>query len=407
MTPGPITRWLAPAAVLALALLARPAAACPFCPGQGATLTTEASQASMILFGTLSNPQLAAGGDFGQGTTELHIDLVVKPHDILAGRKVLTLNRYVQVDKDNPVKYLVFCDVYQGKIDPYRGVAVKPDSPVAEYLKGALAVKEKDAGTRLRYFFQYLQSPDLDVANDAYTEYGNLDYKDLRPVAEKLPADVLVRWLSDPNTLATRYGLYGSMLGHCGGPKDAAVLRKLLDDPQRRFSSGMDGVLAGYVMLDHAAGWQYLAGILKNTNEQMLVRYAALRAARFFYDFRPDVIPQSEVVSAVDVLLDQSDIADLVIEDLRKWGRWEKTDRVLGLFGKPSHDVMVIKRSILRFALSCPPDKSPKAVAFVAEQRKRDPEWVADAEELLRLETAPRPATPPPAPTKPGGAKTP
>src|SRR5437773_2192593 len=135
MTPGLLSRTLVPAAALALALapLAAPAAACPFCTAQGTTLTTEAGQASMILYGTLSNPQLAAGGDFGQGTTDLTVELVVKPHEILAGRKTITLPRYVPVDKDNPVKYLVFCDVYQGKIDPYRGVAVKPDSPIAAY----------------------------------------------------------------------------------------------------------------------------------------------------------------------------------------------------------------------------------------------------------------------------------
>src|SRR5262249_29496948 len=159
-------------------------------------------------------------------------------------------------------------------------------------------------------------------------------------------------------------------------------------------SSGMDGVLAGYVMLDRAAGWQFLTGLLKNANEQMLVRYAALRSARFYYDMRPDVVPQNDVVAAIDILLDQGDIADLAIEDCRRWGRWEKADRVLDLFNRPSHDVPVVKRSILRFALSCPPERSPRAAAFVAEQRKRDPEWVSDAEELLRLEAAPRPATP-------------
>src|SRR5258708_928983 len=99
MTPGSISRCLVPVTLLALAFQAAPAPACPFCNAQGTTLTTEAGQASMILFGTLSTPQLAAGGDFGQGTTELRIDLIVKSHDILAGRKVLTLNRYVQVDK--------------------------------------------------------------------------------------------------------------------------------------------------------------------------------------------------------------------------------------------------------------------------------------------------------------------
>ena len=54
------------------------------------------------------------------------------------------------------------------------------------------------------------------------------------------------------------------MLGHCGKPEDAKALRALLDDPDRVFSSGLDGVLAGYILLDHKAGWEYLVKLIKN-----------------------------------------------------------------------------------------------------------------------------------------------
>ena len=65
---------------------------------------------------------------------------------------------------------------------------------------------------------------------------------------------------------------------------------------------------------------------------------------------------------------EQSDIADLAIEDLRKWSRWEVAERILALSGKKSHDIPIVRRSILRYALSCP---NQKAMAFVEEQRKR------------------------------------
>ena len=122
-----------------------------------------------------------------------------------------------------------------------------------------------------------------------------------------------------------------------------------------------------------------------------------------------DLISHKDVVSAVALLLDQSDIADLAIEDLRKWGCWGMTDQVLGLYGKKSHDVPIIRRSILRFALSAhginadgsanKDQPNPKAQAFVAELRKKDPEMVESAEELLKIETTPAPA---PAPAKTG-----
>jgi hypothetical protein len=82
-------------------------------------------------------------------------------------------------------------------------------------------------------------------------------------------------------------------------------------------------------------------------------------------------------------VLAHPDMADFGIEDLRKWRRWEYADRVLGLFGKESHDAPVMRRAILRFALRCPGER---AAALVRQQRRLDPTLVTDVEEILRLE---------------------
>src|SRR5262249_8545367 len=155
------------------------------------------------------------------------------------------------------------------------------------------------------------------------------DYKDYRDMAKKLPADKIAKWLEDPNTASYRYGLYASMLGHCGKDKHAEVLRKMLDDPQKRAGSGVDGILAGYALLKPKEGWAYTKAVLEDPKRDFMLRYAALRAVRFFYDSRPDVIKKKELVEGVSKLLEQSDIADLAIEDLRKWGQWESCDQVL------------------------------------------------------------------------------
>jgi hypothetical protein len=359
------------------------ACACPFCGMQGQTLTGEVNDASLVLFGTLANAKLDAG-DLGQGTTDLKIEAVLKKHAIVEGKKVITLPRYVP--PDNASKFLVFCGVFQGKIDPYRGIPVKRDSDIVKYLQGAVAVKDRPISDRLRFFFDYLDNADLEVANDAYKEFGNADYKDYREMARTLPADKIADWLQDPNTPAFRFGLYASMLGHCGKEKHAALLRKMLDDEQKRLSTGVDGVLAGYTMLQPKAGWAYACGILKDPAKEFMLRYAALRTVRFFWDSRPDVLDRKELVKGVAPLLDQGDIADLAIEDLRKWGQWDLCDRVLGLYGRKSHDIPIVRRAILRFALGCQ-STQPKAAAFVAELRKKDVDFVKDAEELLKLET--------------------
>jgi hypothetical protein len=384
---GFMRRCLPVLVVLALAgFVSVPAPACPFCSMQGQTLTGEVAQASMVLYGTLTNAK-----EDGDGSTDLVIDAVVKDNPILANRKTITLARYVSQPTDGKYKFLVFCDVFKGKIDPYRGVAVKADSDLPKYLQGAVAVKDKKPNERLRFFFDYLDNADAEISNDAYKEFANADYKDYRDMAHDLPADKIAGWLKSKATPSFRYGLYASMLGHCGKPEHTAVLLSLLEDPDKPATSGVDGILAGYVMLKPQEGWKYLRGILADPKKDFMLRYSALRAARFFHDSRPDLVPNKEIVGAIAILLGQSDIADLAVEDLRKWGQWDQADKILALKDTKAYEVPIVRRSLLRYALSCE-DRVPAAKAYVDGQRKKDAQAVADAEELLRVEQTP--ATP-------------
>lgn len=379
-------------AALGLALVATPIVACPFCGGQGTTLTGEVNDASMVLVGTLSNAKPDAD-NFSGGTTDFTLETVLKNHDILKddkafktvnGKKVLTLPRYLPTDKKSD-RFLIFCGVFKGKIDPYRGIPIAKDSDIVKYLEGALAAKDKSASDRLRFAFDFLDNPDLEIANDAYKEFANADYKEYEQMAKKLPADKIAGWLTNADTPPFRYGLYGSLLGHCGSEKHAKLLRSLLED-HKKITSGLDGLMAGYTMLQPKEGWQFVQDVLKNPKNEFMYRYAGLRAARFFWNYRPDLVKPDEVVKAVCLLLPQGDIADLAIEDLRKWKRWDVADQVLGLFDKKSHDIPIVRRSILRYALSCQKEL-PQAATFVADLRKKDPDLVSDAEELLKLET--------------------
>src|SRR5207237_551851 len=132
------------------------------------------------------------------------------------------------------------------------------------------------AGERLRFFFDYLDNDDVEISNDAYKEFGNADYKDYKDMAKQLPAAKIAGWLKDPKTPAFRYGLYASMLGHCGRAEDADLLRAMLDDAQKHSLSGVDGILAGYTMAKPKEGWEYIKGILKDPSKEFTFRYAAL-----------------------------------------------------------------------------------------------------------------------------------
>ncbi len=355
---------------------------------QGQTLTNQVTQASMVLYGTLKNAKdTSKEGDGSEGTTELVIDAIIKNNEVLGESKVITLPRYVPSDKGD-WKYLVFCDIFKGKVDPYSGMAVKGESDMAAYLKGAVAVKDEKAEKRLKFFFDYLDNSETEISNDAFKEFGNADYKDYKDMAAGLPAEKLAKWLKDPKTPSYRFGTYASLLGHCGSKdkdKYVTLLKEILEDPERRNASGVDGVLAGFILLEPKKGWEYTKAILNDDKKEFLLRYAALRVARFFWEYRPDVINKKELTDAVTLLIAQGDISDLAIEDLRKWKAFDLTEKVLAIRDTKAYETPIVRRVLLRFALSGV-GVNAAAKKYVDEQRKKDAQAVSDAEELLQLE---------------------
>lgn len=401
------------AAVAGLLLSLGTASACPFCSVQGQTLAGEVNQADLIVLGTLKNAKRDPN-DITKGTTELVIDSVVKDHPYLKNKKTLTLPRYISLDPKTPdAKTLVFCGLYSTasdnaaaavgssavlanfdryQLDPYRGDEIEKDSKLPEYLKGAFAVREKDPISRLVYFFDYLDSPESKISTDAFLEFANADYKDVRAASAKLKLDKVVGWLDDKQTPASRFGLYGMIVGHSKKPEHAAALRAILDDPKKQYSSGLDGVLAGYILLDPKAGWKYLHDLLNDEKKEFQVRYAGLRVLRFFWDSRPDVISHKEVVEGMKILVAQADIADLPIEDLRKWEQFDAADCIFENGEKASHkEIPIVRRAVLRFALTIEA-KSDKAKKFVSAAETADPERVKLVREMLADEKPKPPA---------------
>jgi hypothetical protein len=154
--------------------------------------------------------------------------------------------------------------------------------------------------------------------------------------------------------------------------------------------------MACYVMLDPVEGWSYLKNIMaghhlnaslaagaplwavqnpltKELRSPFLLRMAAMRSARFFFETRPDLVSKEKVVEGVLPLTGQEDISDLAIDTLRTWQQWQLTDDILNFYKLKSHDVSIIRRSILKFAMSAPASHK-RAAKLVEEFRKEDPE---------------------------------
>jgi hypothetical protein len=342
-----------------------------------------------VLYGTLASPRPHGRADSGEGTTELHVHTVLKGGPAFKDGIVVELPRHVPVaDPRNPPAFVVFFDLVHGKADPYRGMQIK-SAAVVDYLKGAMALDPKKPAEFLSYFFRHLDHADSEIAEDALLEFAKIDYRDVPPWAKGLPADKVAGWLEQPNLPAARIRLYAPLLGDCGADRHAALLCRLVERARKQDGDqGLDGLLLGYTILRPKEGWAYIGGILREAQTPFMDRFSALRAIRFLWGARQGLVSKEDLVSGMSVLLAQGDIADLAVEDLRRWKRWEAAEQVLGCYGKDSHAAPIVRRAIIRYALSLP--ERAKVKRFLADRRKDAPELVRELEESLALEEVSR-----------------
>jgi hypothetical protein len=370
-------RLTVPIALFVFLGLAMSCQACPFCGGdKGLPLVAKFDEAEIVLYGHCENARIS-------GETDLIIEKVLKSHEMIKGKTKITLPQHIP---DSSKKFIVFVDVYKGRFDPTFGMQLTDNTEMLRYLEGVMKLKGKSQPERLRFAFDYLNSAEIEVAMDAYREFARADYRDYKDIAKKLPADTIAGWLKDPKTPSFRYGLYASLLGHCGDKDHAKLLLAMINDPVKRRNSGLFGIMASYAMLEPTKGWALIQEVAVDKDKPFLVRHAALLTMQFIWESRRDLVKQEDVVKGVANVLTMADTADFAIEDLRKWRRWEYCDQVIDLFDKKSSNSSYIRKSVLRYALQC---KSERAVAFVKAQRARDKDWVEEIEDSLKMEPEP------------------
>lgn len=370
------------AALLAVALLAiPPARACTFCGGElrsKQTLRMHYAAAKAVLHGQLKNPRFDSKTD--EGATDLHISAALKDDPARGGAGVVTLRSYLPVIGNTPSDYLVFCNVAGGKLDPTFGVPAT--AAVIDYLKAAAKLDDADPVAKFAFFFKHLDSPDGAVAADAFYEFARATDADLAKAAKQFDAVKLRKLLADANTPPERLGVFAFLLGVSGGAADAAFLAAMLkENPLSERSAGaFGGLLAGYVLLSPKDGWALALNVLADEKQPYSIRLSTIGTVRFFQATRGSEC-KAEVLKCCAAILPQGDFADQAIEDLRRWGYWDLTADVLAQYPKPTHSAPIVRRCIVRYALSCPDEASKK---FVAAVRQADPKLVAGVEELLK-----------------------
>jgi hypothetical protein len=378
-------RWSLVLLAALVAIVPCSAPACSLCGSSlqnALTFRQEAGLASarIIFYGTVEK------SDPIRGVSEFRIESVVRSDPFLGDKKTVELPRALPIlDPKDPPKFLVFCDVFKGKLDPYRGVPVQ-SADMIKYLKGALALESKDRARSLLYYFDYLEHADKKIAEDAFLEFAKSTDQEIGQIASKLSAAKIRGWIKDRETPEYRLGMYAFLLGACGGAEDAAALRAMLQKPSEKTMTAFDGILGGYIQLRPEEGWTLALDLLRDSSKDFQIRFAVVRTLRFYHGWKPEEC-KARVLRGLAAVLPQGDIADLAVEDLRRWQMWDLTDDVLALYGKKSHDAPLMRRAIVRYAMSCP---KPKAKDFVAQRRRDEPDLVRDVEESLQSEVIPK-----------------
>jgi hypothetical protein len=260
-----------------------------------------------------------------------------------------------------------------------------------DYLRRAPPARAEPA-VRLHYYLQFLEHPDPLIADDAAFEIFRADFRDLAALAPVMRPDLLRKWVVRPELTGDRLAAYGLLLGLCGGPEDADVLKQVIVSPTTEFRLGIDYVVAGYLLLAGAQGLDVLdEAKLRNADALFSETYAVMQALRFLRREAPERIPNERLCASMRILLDRADYADLVIIDLTRWEDWSVTDRLMDLYDKPDFTTPAMKRAIVRYYLHqrhvglASPDADAaeyvrSAEQHLAEIRRVDPGTVQQAE---------------------------
>jgi hypothetical protein len=355
------------------------AAACSLCLNfqQAPTWRQEAAAptARIIVVGV---PKDRAGA---AGASDLDITDVLRRDAALGDRKSIELSRYVPNDAKNPTKFLVFCDVFKEKIDPFRGIPLK-SADATEYARKVVALDARDTSGNLAFFFRYLDHSDAELSTDAFREFAKATDLDLAKAARRLNADKLRGWLENPSTPADRLSMYGLLLGACARAEDVAFFEKLLAEKSERITNAYDGILAGYMHLRAREGWQIALSILRDSKKPLPQRLATVRTLQFWHNAQPRE-SRLDLLRCFAVMLTQPDLADLAVEDLRRWQMWDLTRDIVAIYGRKGFDAPLLQQAILRYALTC---KDAACRSFIDDRRRAEPDAVRDVEEGLQAE---------------------
>ncbi|MDZ4684433.1 MAG: hypothetical protein SH850_05035 [Planctomycetaceae bacterium] len=391
------------AAALIVATLCHHVAACPFCPPSSPTLAEQLAESDVgVLVEWLRSED--APDDQSEARTDFRVVEVLRSFETGPKKSQTVSVPFLRQGKPGDL-FLLMAKRVEGITEWSLPIEVTEIS--AAYVKQAPS-PERPATERLPFFLRFLESPDQLLANDAFAEFSRAKYEDVVAIKDRLPRDKLRKWLEDPETTKMRLGFYGLLLGLCGNADDGLFLAAKVFPPtaEDEVRLGLDGMMAGYVLLTGETGLNRLVEQkLNDTQQPDGDVYAVINLLRFLWQFAADRVPQANVAAALRPLVDRPQFAEVAIVDLARWKDWSVLDKIIARYGEPPFETPEAKRKAITFALACikdggndpqPGTPAKQARRFIERLRTEDPEMLRNAERFF----APRPQANPDPTTK-------
>ena len=341
-------------------------ATCPFCSAVALTFTEQIEQQEVAVVAKLiekPKPPETDTFDFPDGKFEIV--------GVLKGKKIVNtgMTFMTQVVGVYPVgqKFLI---MGQGAPDISWTTPIKASDRVFEYLQ---KIRELPASgpKRLAFFQQYFEDKEKILAFDAFDEFAAAPYEDLLKMKDQMQREKLLEFIKSPKTTINRRRLYFTMLGVCGKPEDAKMLEGLIRSDSRKEQAGLDALVGCYLTLVGKKGLPLIQKRFLANEDADYVDLTNVMDALRFHATETDIISTDDIVPAVRTILDHPDHADIVIEDLARWGDWTVMDKLVKRFKELDEEENWQRVPIATYLLACP---KPIATDHIESLKKIDPQ---------------------------------
>ncbi len=291
---------------------ANAACVCPFCDAPALMMSEQIGQCDHLLRGKWLSGEKGEKLQSGSSTFEI-LDVAFSKDDRFQVGQIVVMPQYIAGNTASSYSLMGPDD----RLEDWHVPAEITEASWTYLSKMPPSVKDlKAQSARLLYFLPYFENEDLLISNDAFGEFAAAPYEVIVPLKDQLPRERILGWLQDSKTPVTRIGFYGMLAGICGKPEDAPILEQKIVTLDADFRLGIEGVMAGYMMIAGESGLAKLeeakilskTAIHKDGKEIKLPfseTYAVMQALRFMWTYEPDRLPKDRLKQSMHLLLER------------------------------------------------------------------------------------------------------